>query len=377
MGRSKKFYILGWLLIYLGWGCAVQAQSNLSPESAELFSTAQKFLNSGDYSNAIIVLNQAIQADPENLSYRQELALTYYLRQDFGRAFQIIRPLVNNQEANSETFQIAGNIDQARQDFNGAEKIYTLGLKKFPGSGALYDAQGQLFFREEKYEKGLKVWLKGIQADPNFSGNYYHAAKTYYEGKNNFWPLIYGEIFINLEPFSTRTFEIKGLLLNAYKNLFDHPDAWMGGLPSMSGQVEIRGRSMPSDLDFRMAFLQTLAGEAVVITQGITPATLIMLRTRFLLNWYSKFGNEFPFNLFDYQREMLRQGLFEEYNQWLFGPVANLGAYKTWLTNHNGDHQKFLQWFGEHPLTLKEDQFYNMGKSNLDWKAITHLYHPQ
>ena len=36
--------------------------------------------------------------------------------------------------------------------------------------------------------------------------------------------LIYGEIFINIESFTSRTAEIKNILLDGYKKLFADPD---------------------------------------------------------------------------------------------------------------------------------------------------------
>jgi hypothetical protein len=38
--------------------------------------------------------------------------------------------------------------------------------------------------------------------------------------------------------------------------------------------------------------------------------------------------------LFDQQQYLLREGLFEAYNQWIFGMVINADAYKEWQTNH-------------------------------------------
>ena len=60
-------------------------------------------------------------------------------------------------------------------------------------------------------------WEKGIEVDPNYSSNYYYAAKYYADENNIFWSTIYSEIFINIESLTKRTTEIKNILLNNYK----------------------------------------------------------------------------------------------------------------------------------------------------------------
>ena len=47
-------------------------------------------------------------------------------------------------------------------------------------------------------------------------------------------------------------------------------------------------------------------------------------RTRFILDWSKTYGAKFPFKLFDFQQQLLREGMFEAYNQWLFGAGESL-----------------------------------------------------
>ena len=65
-----------------------------------------------------------------------------------------------------------------------------------------------------------QIWEKGIEIDPNYSGNYYNAAQYYFFTQDKVWGLVYGEIFVNLESYSKRTAEMKDLLLEGYKKLF-------------------------------------------------------------------------------------------------------------------------------------------------------------
>ena len=326
---------------------------------SDLFNTARTFIKTGDYSNAVLVLNQAVQADPNNLEYLQELAYAEYLRQDYDHAFSLIHQLLERDDADELTYQIAGDIYQARNDYNGANRVYEKGLKKFPESGELNNDLGSLLYKEKKYQDALRTWVNGIMVDPSFAGNYYNAARMYYYSKDNTWSIIYGEIFINLESFSQRTAEMRGILLASYKKLFDNPQLLTSGL---DGPAPKTREESASEMDFRTAFLQILTRQAGVIATGITTENLIMLRTRFLLDWESRYIDQFPFALFSYQQQLARQGLFEAYNQWIFGPAANAAQFRNWMNLHKDRYEELSQYMGDHPLKPVLDQAYNAGK---------------
>ncbi len=359
--QLNKYFLLLSAIFCVSAPVFAQVNDNSGNSDAQnLFLSSNSFITKGDYSNAILVLNRAIQLAPDSLQYRQQLAYTYYLNQDYDRASGIIKPLLKKEEATVTTFQIGGDIFQAVKDLKGAEKLYKRGLRKFPGSGELDNELGQLYFNTSKYSDALRTWVKGIQVDPGYSLNYYNAARMYYYSNDKAWAIIYGEIFINLESFTAHTAEIKGILLESYKKLFANPRALVGDLPAMDAGSNSRDRQ--TVLDFRKAFLRVLGKNAEVITSGITPETLVMLRTRFLLDWNNFYRIYYPFALFDYQQALIQQGLFEAYNQWVFGPAANYGAFKNWTVLHKADYDRLINYLQDHPLKLLSGQFYNTGR---------------
>ena len=100
--------------------------------------------------------------------------------------------------------------------------MYKAGLKKFPKSGVLYSEYGDMLTQYDNTHGAIVQWEKGISADPNYSSNYYYAAKYYADPTNVLWSSIYGEIFVNLESLTKRTEEIKTLLLKDYTNLLSN-----------------------------------------------------------------------------------------------------------------------------------------------------------
>jgi hypothetical protein len=59
-----------------------------------------------------------------------------------------------------------------------------------------------------------------------------------------------------------------------------------------------------------------------------------MIRTRFLLAWQERMAEKYPHKLFDQQQFLLREGMFEAYNQWIFGPASNMTQYQQWANTN-------------------------------------------
>jgi Tfp pilus assembly protein PilF len=291
--------------------------------------TARNFMRSGDWDNAILVLNRALLADAKNLDLQKDLAMAYYYKRDYARALETVKPLLDRDDADVAVYQIGGNVYKALEEVKEADKLYKKGLKKFPNSGPLYSEYGELLWAKKDFD-AIKQWEKGIEAAPSFAGNYYNAALYYYYTKDKVWTLIYGEIFVNMEYLTERATEMKKLLLQAYKEkLYNKID-----------NDKDQAKSSP----FANAVLETFYKQASLVNKGINTDTLNMVRTRFILDWYKNHASKFPFKLFEYQQQLIREGMFEAYNQWLFGTVENLPAFDQWTKTNAEAYAKFTNF---------------------------------
>jgi Tfp pilus assembly protein PilF len=291
--------------------------------------TARNFMRSGDWDNAILVLNRALLADAKNLDLQKDLAMAYYYKRDYARALETVKPLLDRDDADVAVYQIGGNVYKALEEVKEADKLYKKGLKKFPNSGPLYSEYGELLWAKKDFD-AIKQWEKGIEAAPSFAGNYYNAALYYYYTKDKVWTLIYGEIFVNMEYLTERATEMKKLLLQAYKEkLYNKID-----------NDKDQAKSSP----FANAVLETFYKQASLVNKGINTETLNMVRTRFILDWYKNHASKFPFKLFEYQQQLIREGMFEAYNQWLFGTVENLPAFDQWTKTNAEAYAKFTNF---------------------------------
>ncbi|GAB4093002.1 tetratricopeptide repeat protein [Flaviaesturariibacter terrae] len=305
--------------------------------------TARTFLRSGDYDNAVLVLSRALQSDRNNFALQKELSLALYYKRDYKKALDVVDVMLDHPEVDVQAYQIAGNVYKELERVKDAEKMYRSALRKFPKSGPLYSEYGELLWAKQDYN-AIEQWEKGIRQDPSFSGNYYNAALYYYYTKDKTWTLVYGEIFVNMESLSERGTAMRGLLLKAYKEkLFADADM-------------LQDQKKPSE--FAKAFLETMGKQSSLANRGLNTEVLTMIRTRFILDWSKTYMTKFPFRLFDYQQQLLREGLFDAYNQWLFGADDNLPAFENWTRNHAGEYEKFSNFQKGRVFRMPAGQYY-------------------
>lgn len=321
------------------------ALSTFAQDAAELHETARSFMRQGDYANAILVLNRATKLDPKNIEIQKDLGLNYYFSKDFSKALDIYKPLLDRPDVDDQCFQVTGDIYLATDNPKECEKVYKRGIKQFPQSGALYNELGELQWAQKDYS-AIKQWEKGIESDPGFSKNYYNACKYYYFTTDKVWSILYGEIFLNIEPSSTLTPEVKNILLESYKKLF--------------AETNLENeKNNPTKNSFVQAFLQVMNKQSNLAASGINSESLTMIRTRFILDWFADYGDKFPFRLFELQRQLLQEGMFDAYNQWIFTAAQNLPAYQNWITVNATEYNELTRFQKGRIFKIPAGQYYH------------------
>lgn len=340
--RTQRFGSIAWIFLCCFLvGISASAQQTAS----QMRETAMSFQRQGDYANAVIVLNRALEQAPGSMELQTDLAYIYFLQRDFGKAIDIIKPLTERDDAEIRTFQIAGNIYRAIAEISACERMYRRALKKYPESGPLNAEYGEMLWARKDGAAAVTQWEKGIQLDPSYPGNYYHAARYYFSNGEMLRSLIYGEIFLNMDTYSGRSAEMKELLLEAYKNFYANPTG-----PKLSN---LRKRT-----PFEETFKAALLAQSSIASMGIDINRLIVIRTRFVLDWFTKSGIGFPHRMIEQQRQLLREGLFEAYNQWLFGAASNAVEYQMWAGTHAEDVAAFSRFQQNRVFKMPAGQYY-------------------
>ena len=152
----KKFY-LSLLLILLHTLSNSQPVVGRTEETRDLYASAKKYLHAADYANAIMVFNQVIQLEPDNLIYRKELAKAYYQYGDLAKAERMIVPLLKQDEADEETFQLATKILAGMKKDEDAKDAINKGIQRYPNAGVLYLEKGNLLTDQKKFADAAKA----------------------------------------------------------------------------------------------------------------------------------------------------------------------------------------------------------------------------
>ena len=334
MGKIKGIFTC---TVFMLVACFAAAQ-----DAKQLHETARAFMMQRDYTNAILVLNRAIQLDPTDIEIAKDLGLNYYFSKDYNKALEIYKPLLEKEGADDQCFQIAGDIYLALEQPKEFEKVIKKGIKKFPASGPLYNELGELLWAQKDFN-AIRQWEKGIEMDPGFAKNYFNAAKFYYFTTDKVWSILYGEIFLNINPQSSSSPEIKTILLESYKKLFLDVDL---------------EKNVTDKNGFVAAFLHTMNKQSLLAAGRIDAESLTMIRTRFILDWFTEYGDKFPYRLFELHRQLLQEGMFDAYNQWIFTSVQNLPVYQNWTSAHAAEYNELVRFQRGRIFRIPTGQYY-------------------
>ncbi|PSK92696.1 tetratricopeptide repeat protein [Taibaiella chishuiensis] len=315
----------------------------------------------GKVDQAIKLLEEAQQLDPEDMRYPYEIAYAYMYKKEYSKAEHLLQELVKRKNPIVQIYQSLGNVYDYQGKPDLAIETYNKGLKKFPGSGLLYTEMGNVQQNQKAYEKALSFYEKGIAADPAFPANYYRAAKLYCNSSEEVWGMIYGEIFMNLERNTARTAEISKLLYDTYKSEIRINGDTMS--VSFSKNTVIIAADAKDLKNFKLPFAagcyELLTSLSIIGEQRIDIASLNRIRTAFINKYFSEdFAAKYPNILFDYQKKIKDAGFIEAYNYWLL-MKGNEEEFNKWQAQNQRRWSAFVTWFRDNQMQVDQShRFY-------------------
>jgi tetratricopeptide (TPR) repeat protein len=338
---SRQIFLL---LVFLTLITKAGAQgSRPSPEVRKMYDDAQDNMDRHNFPGAELIYKQAIKLDPQNTALYQGLARAFYYEGKYNEAAQTLEPVLTYNKINDTCYQLlAASLSAQRKD-KEASRILRDGLNRFKTSGLLYNQQGILYKQERKEKEALASFVSGITADAACAANYRDAGEISMHRDRIMAGLLYTETYLAITHDTTGDEAIKTRLLGAYKSMF----AQIAG-----ADVPKYGAGKTDDIpkDFAAVILYMYSHLTPVVSDGMTVSNLVMVRTRFLLEWSAKWKDKYPCTLFSYQDQLLRTGQFDKYNEWLFGKAINTTEFDAWNKFHDGELSAFVLWRQSHPL---------------------------
>ncbi len=313
-----------------------------SPEIGQMYNNANNYIERGNYKDAVTTCKQAILLAPDLPVFTNQLATVYYLSGNFNEAENTLNKLKPS-DCDTQCYRLLAASQVAQTKFKQSEKTINTGIDRFPHSGPLYHQKGIIYKLELNEEDALDSWLDGMEKDPGFAPDYYDAALSSFNSGQVLWGLIYSEIFLAMNHDTIADSSIKGKMFEGYKTLFEN----IAESSSSKTSKTVKKQLQP---EFEVAVLKAYSMLTPVVSDGISAENLVMLRTRFIMNWFDEHPDKYPFPLFNYMNDLITTGHFEIYNEWLFGAAENREQYDAWNKFHEGDIDRFKVWKAANPL---------------------------
>lgn len=342
--KRVKFYII---LIIFGFNLCSYAQDSL-------FSAAKKSMEQERWIEAQNLLLQGLKTTKDTLLYSYELAWAYYSNKEYSQSIKTLQPFVDNQSATSEVYQLLGNAwDEYGNPYKAAD-VYKEGLNKYPQAGNLFLELGNLKYKQGDYKDALYWYEKGIEAEPLFSSNYYRAAKVFFMSTEMVWGILYGEMFMLLENDTERSKQMSKELLEAYfsclRNENDKPVADFNNNIIVYSDSYERKNLLPK-------IYNSIMQECCNNIKHLNFEVLINIRKNFILKLYKQ-APDFDNIIFDYEKQLINNGMFEAFNYYLFA-YGETKTAKNWITQHKQQWDNFNKWYKQNPIKVSENNFFS------------------
>lgn len=351
---KHKFKILG-LLFFLSNLSFSQSNKEIAIKKAK---EAISLMDNGKIEESIILLQESQKLDPENFDYPYEIAYANYLKKDYKKTIEILEKLQNYKNVDVQLYTLWGNSYDLLDNSKKAIEIYDLGIKKFPNKGSLYLEKGVVYEFEKNYNNAIETYQKGISIEPKYPSNYYRLANLYLNSTDKTPGLIYGEIFINLERTTNRTKEISKKLFEAYKNsvVYENKE-WKELNLCKKMTMNPEDTKLPFCMIFGKQFIFGLLNSK---STEINLNSFSQIRQEFLKSYFQKDFKDYPNILFDYQKKMMDNNLFEAYNHYIFQMGAET-EFANWLKTNEAEYNKFVDWYtkNENIINLTKQNYWN------------------
>lgn len=342
-------------LFFVLAGSLLFAQSEADKEKAlDLGRQAIKLMDDGQYAESLRLLEEAKALDPDNSIYPYEIGYAYYLKQDYKSAIKVLKKATKKANASKEMFSMLGNswdnIGKPKQ----AIKAYSDGINRFPETAIFYVELGILESRREDFTKAAAYWERGVQIDPNYPSNYFHLATLFSNTKEHIWTVLYGEMFLNLEPGTARTEQVSELVYGGYRKAvkLENDTARVNFVQNMTMTItDLETLKLPAPMIFGTTML--LGTVAVTGEEDLNGTVLHNLRQSFLENWYLNSHDEtYPNAVISRMKAIADAGHLEAYNHWLVSEGDPVG-WEFWVDAHKEEFSDFVEWFNANSVELK------------------------
>lgn len=379
MVMKRLFLLLAMVLVAVG-----AFAQDLPEDGVKKVKQAVYLMDNGNLDNAILLLNNVLETYPKSYNAKYELAIAYYMKEDYDTAIDICKKLQKHENANASLYQIWGNAYDMKGERDKAVEMYDKGLKKFPNSGQLYLEKGNIAQLNRDYYEALVLYEKGIEVQPDFTSNYYRASQILAASSEPIFAILYATVYRLLDPNSERSAEMGAMIADIYKEhlvLENKGDSTLQARATLTKKNNISlsmadlaspgallAKMSSFELVYERGLLDSPALDSAIINGKITFEDLIKIRGDAIDNYFKERKNlaiidsaenasSMPKDLVAvllYEKKIKDAGYWRVYNAWLMGTSEFTGGYEI-LAKEEEKFKEFAQWEGENLFIPSRD----------------------
>ena len=345
--KKILFFFISFFMI-----AGVSAQEN---NMNALVDSAMVQMDKGNFAESKALLEYVIGKVPNHYAANYELAYLYTQAKQYDESIAILQKIGNSKDVTDRYFQLLGTIYDFKGMANAAIEKYKEGLKRFPNSGRLHVELGMMYHKSNDLMAALETYEEGILVDPMFPSNYFYAGLVLLGSSEPVWGLMYGEIFMNLEPYSDRSRTMSRYMFETLKsNITLNDTAFVADL-TKEKSIQFNQTTMKLEMPFPLLYQTCFnAGGRKAFEEGLDTLELFTLGK--IHEYQIEHGKSF-YNincndpLFIHLLKVQNAGFMEDYCMLLFKGGAP-SDYVGWMTMNKDHYLAFMKWREENKLQL-------------------------
>lgn len=294
-------------------------------------------IEKGETKTGIKLLKDAWELEPASYDYPFEIGRALFLDGNPKKAEKYLFPLQYHTLVQADLYILLADcykqIDLQKKTPDATRKkeldALRYGIQKLPESGILYLELGKRKIELGETIDALSVFESGIRNAPNFTENYFWAAKLMKASRNHLWAWIYAELFLNVSDNIELNRTAARLMTESLQKISSNK--WIAEPEQM-------------DQEFKL-----LLADRCQLGSGLTE--MVEFRTCLMQEW--KDTNFAISSILKRSEEIMNQGYLEAY----LGSIlleSDKEAFLTWLASNGEQYEAFRRWRYYNPMMLTQ-----------------------
>lgn len=157
----------------------VRRPAPVAPNVYYYYTEAQILRAQGEYREALALMQQAMDLDPDSRLLQRETAVLYLQLKNEDAALALLEKLLAAHPDDIEALNIMGRLLQSRKRNDDAKKVYARILAQDPDNEDIYLLLGNLYMADDQWDAALDVFEQFVQRFPDAYAGYFFLGKIY------------------------------------------------------------------------------------------------------------------------------------------------------------------------------------------------------